>query len=66
MALAQFALSRTVLFDSSPEIGRAFTEKFPDLQRIFKSIKAKSAVLDGEIVALDNKGVPCFDGLRSR
>ena len=26
----------------------------------------KVAVLDGEIVALNNRGVPCFDGLRSR
>ena len=32
------------------------TAKFPELQSIAKSIKAKSAVLDGEIVALDEKG----------
>ena len=45
---------------------KSLTERFPDLQRIAKSIKAASAVLDGEIVALDQAGVPCFDGLRSR
>ncbi len=45
---------------------KSLTEKFPDLQGIVKSIKATSAVLDGEMVALDNKGVPCFNGLRSR
>jgi len=44
---------------------RSLTERFPDLQRIAKSIRATSAVLDGEIVALDTDGIPCFDGLRS-
>ena len=42
------------------------TAKFPELQSIGESIKASTAVLDGEIVALDEKGMPCFDGLRSR
>jgi hypothetical protein len=30
-----------------------------------RSIKAETAILDGEIVALDKKGLPCFAGLRS-
>jgi bifunctional non-homologous end joining protein LigD len=42
------------------------TAKFPELRSIAESINAKTAVLDGEIVALDEKGMPCFDGLRSR
>lgn len=42
------------------------TARFSDLQSIAKSIKANTAALDGEIVALDEKGMPCFDGLRSR
>ncbi len=42
------------------------TAKFPVLQSIPESIKAKSAVMDGEIVALDENGLPCFDALRSR
>ncbi len=45
---------------------KSLTKRFPDLQRIAKSIRADSVVLDGEIVALDDDGVPCFDGLRSR
>ncbi len=45
---------------------KSLTKRFPDLQRIVKAIKATTAILDGEIVALDQAGVPCFDGLRSR
>ena len=44
---------------------KSLTKPFPDLQRIPKSIKAETAILDGEIVALDKKGLPCFAGLRS-
>jgi bifunctional non-homologous end joining protein LigD len=42
------------------------TAKFPALQSIASSIKATSAVLDGEIVALDENGFPCFNKMRSR
>ncbi len=45
---------------------RSLNERFPDLRNIGKSIRATSAVIDGEIVALDLAGLPCFDGLRSR
>ncbi len=45
---------------------KSLTERFPDLQRIAKAIKANTVIIDGEIVALDLAGVPCFDGLRSR
>jgi bifunctional non-homologous end joining protein LigD len=41
------------------------TKKFPELQSIVTSIKSESAVLDGEIVALDKKGTPHFEGLRA-
>lgn len=44
---------------------KSLTQRFPELQRIRKSIKAETAILDGEIVALDKKGAPCFAGLRS-
>jgi bifunctional non-homologous end joining protein LigD len=44
---------------------KSLTQRFPDLQRITKSIKGETAILDGEIVALDKKGLPCFAGLRS-
>jgi len=44
---------------------KSLTQRFPDLQKIPKSINAKTAIIDGEIVALDKKGLPCFAGLRS-
>jgi bifunctional non-homologous end joining protein LigD len=44
---------------------KSLTQRFPDLQRIAESIKAETAILDGETVALDKKGLPCFAGLRS-
>jgi bifunctional non-homologous end joining protein LigD len=45
---------------------RNLNARFPSLQEIAKSIRAVSAVLDGEIVALDQSGMPCFEGLRTR
>jgi bifunctional non-homologous end joining protein LigD len=59
-----FLRDETVRFASKNR--KTLTERFPELQRIEKSLKARSAILDGEIVALDKSGVPCFDGLRSR
>jgi bifunctional non-homologous end joining protein LigD len=44
---------------------KSLTERFPELQLVAGSIKAETAVLDGEIVALDKSGLPCFAGLRS-
>jgi len=44
----------------------SLTERFPELRDIGQIIKATTAVIDGEIVALDNDGLPTFDGLRSR
>ena len=41
-------------------------ERFPQLKQARKIIKANTAVLDGEIVALDENGLPRFNGLRSR
>jgi len=40
-------------------------KKFPALQSVPGSIKAEAANLDGEIVALDKKGVPRFEGLQA-
>jgi bifunctional non-homologous end joining protein LigD len=45
---------------------RSLTEKFPELQSIVKEVRARVAILDGEIVALDAEGMPSFDRLRSR
>jgi bifunctional non-homologous end joining protein LigD len=44
---------------------RDLTKRFPELQTITKSIKAASAILDGEIVALDENGTQCFESLQN-
>jgi len=44
--------------------GHSLTERFPELRRIL--VKAKSAIIDGEVVALDHEGMPCFEGLHGR
>jgi bifunctional non-homologous end joining protein LigD len=44
---------------------RNLTERFPVLQEISTLIKAKTAIIDGEIVALDRNGKPSFDALRN-
>jgi bifunctional non-homologous end joining protein LigD len=44
----------------------SLNERFPELCDIAKSIKAKTALIDGEIVALDEDGLPQFEALRSR
>jgi bifunctional non-homologous end joining protein LigD len=41
-------------------------ERFPELREIGRAVKATTAVLDGEIVAIDEDGLPHFDGLKSR
>ena len=45
---------------------RDLTERFAELQQISKSIKAATAIIDGEIVALDESGLHCFNDLRYR
>jgi len=45
---------------------RNLTQRFPELQEVTKQIKAHTAILDGEIVALDKSGKPSFDALRYR
>jgi len=44
----------------------SLNERFPELRDIAKSIKATRAILDGEIVALDERGMPSFDRLQFR
>jgi len=45
---------------------RSLTQRFPELQAISTLIKAETAIIDGEIVALDRGGKPSFDALRYR
>jgi len=40
--------------------------RFPELQKLPKFIKANSAILDGEVVALDEKGRPSFSLMQQR
>jgi bifunctional non-homologous end joining protein LigD len=44
----------------------SLNERFPELREIGRLIKAEAALIDGEIVALDEDGLPRFDALRSR
>jgi bifunctional non-homologous end joining protein LigD len=44
---------------------RDLTKRFPELQAMAKSIKASTAIIDGEIVAIDGNGVQCFEQLQN-
>ncbi len=47
--------------------GNAMEAQFPEVAKaLAKSIKAETAILDGEIVALDESGVPSFQLLQNR
>src|SRR5438046_24574 len=46
--------------------GRIVDNEYPSLQAISGLVKAKQAVLDGEIVALDDQGRPSFQLLQNR
>jgi bifunctional non-homologous end joining protein LigD len=45
--------------------GKNLTPDYPDVVEAVQGIKAKSALLDGEIVALDDQGKPSFQITRS-
>jgi bifunctional non-homologous end joining protein LigD len=42
------------------------TASYPELKDLAKSIKAKTAILDGEVVALDGEGRPSFSLMQQR
>src|SRR5213593_1761261 len=46
--------------------GRVVDDEYPQLQAISRLVNAKQAVLDGEIVALDEEGRPSFQLLQNR
>ena len=46
--------------------GRDETGRYPELRSLVRFVRARDAVLDGEIVALDERGVPSFERLQSR
>src|SRR5947207_10605022 len=46
--------------------GNDFTSDFPGIAKLFSTIKTRSAVIDGEIVAVDPRGKHSFQALQSR
>lgn len=42
------------------------THRYPELRDLAKSVKAKNAILDGEVVALDEQGRPSFSLMQQR
>lgn len=44
---------------------RSLSERFRVLQEGIKDVKARNAIIDGEIVALERTGMPLYEGLRS-
>jgi bifunctional non-homologous end joining protein LigD len=46
--------------------GKELTDRFPELAAIDKALKVRSAILDGEIVGLDENDLPCFEDLQNR
>jgi len=46
--------------------GRIVDDEYPQLQAVSRLVNAKQAVLDGEIVALDEEGRPSFQLLQNR
>jgi bifunctional non-homologous end joining protein LigD len=42
------------------------TQRYPELKDLAKLVKAKTAILDGEVVALDDQGRPSFSLMQQR
>src|SRR5215218_2878834 len=45
---------------------KELTKRFPELSIVHRAIKGQSAILDGEIVGLDENGRACFENLQNR
>jgi bifunctional non-homologous end joining protein LigD len=46
--------------------GRDVTARYPELQGLASALEGRDAVLDGEIVACDDAGIPSFERLQER
>jgi ATP-dependent DNA ligase len=55
--------ARVIVFSRN---GHDFTERFPSIVKLLRDLPAKSAVLDGEVVASDTDGRPNFARLHVR
>jgi len=42
------------------------TDRYPELSRLGRALGSRSAILDGEVVALDSRGRPSFGALQQR
>ena len=62
-AIAQFRKQKLTFFSRN---ALDITSHYPEIQPLSAALKCKSAVLDGEIVALDDNGIPNFNLLQSR
>src|SRR3954463_6083608 len=45
--------------------GHDFTTRFAQMARHIAELRCESALIDGEIVALDDQGLPCFQALQN-
>jgi bifunctional non-homologous end joining protein LigD len=45
---------------------KVITEQYPELARLNRALSSHSAILDGEIVAFDERGLPSFAALQRR
>jgi len=61
-----FAVKRGAQVTLSSRRGSDFTRTYPAVAAAVQTIQAKSAILDGEIVALDAEGRPSFQALQHR
>lgn len=59
-----FVSSNGVQFQSRS--GGSYEKQFSELATLAKNVKAKEAILDGEIVAVDENGISHFEWLQSR
>ncbi|HEX4215631.1 MAG TPA: non-homologous end-joining DNA ligase [Candidatus Dormibacteraeota bacterium] len=46
--------------------GEDITRRYPELQRLMEPMGSRTAILDGEVVALDESGIPRFGALQNR
>src|SRR5690349_15803848 len=45
--------------------GNDFTDKFPEVAAAVLRLRCRSVLLDGEVVALNSEGRPCFQKLQN-
>src|SRR6266705_3044504 len=63
---------RTLIFKAGDEIElqnrnlRNVTAGFPELKVLKKSLRARTAIIDGEAVVLGKRGIPDFGSLQNR